>query len=76
MSMENTKIQFTGKVTVMKELQRTLSFKAYNTVLESGNSQTGKWLQDQAHTLYFGDKENQDSIGTLVKSSKKMVKKH
>ena len=62
MSKENTKIQFTGKVTVMKELQQTLSFKAYNTVLESGNSQTGKWFQDQAHILYFGDKENQESI--------------
>ena len=63
MSKENAKIQFTGKVTIMKELQRTLSFKAYNTVLESGGSQTGKWRQDQAHTLYFGDKKNQGSIG-------------
>lgn len=63
MSKENMKIQFAGKVTLMKELQRTLSFKAYTTVLESGGSQTLKWLHDQSHSLYFGDENNQDSIG-------------
>ena len=32
---ENTKIQFIGKGTLMKELQRTIAFKAFNTMFEN-----------------------------------------
>lgn len=45
----------------MKELQRTVAFLAYNTVLKSGVSKTTKVLQDNVHALYFGD-SNPDSI--------------
>lgn len=47
----------------MKELQRTIAFKAYNTVLNSGNSKIGKWLHAQIHELYFGNENDTDSIG-------------
>jgi hypothetical protein len=57
----NGKIQFAGKESLMKELQRTVAFLAYNTVLKSGVSKTTKVLQDNVHALYFGD-SNPDSI--------------
>jgi hypothetical protein len=61
---DSSKIQFSGNSTLMKELQHTLSFLAYNTVLEeSGDSMSTKKLQDNAHLLYFGDKSNSDSMG-------------
>ena len=60
---DKIKIQFLGKGALMKELQRTLSFKAYDTVLSSSDSKTSKQLQDLAHVLYFGDANNPDSIG-------------
>lgn len=62
MSASN-KIQFTGNSTLMKELQRTLSFLAYNTLLKSGESMSTKKLQDNALLLYFGDLNNPDSMG-------------
>lgn len=56
------KIHFAGKESLMKELQRTVAFLAYNTVLKSGVSKTAKALQDNVHALYFGD-QSPDTIG-------------
>ena len=47
----------------MKELQRTVAFRAYNTILNSGTSKSVKTLQADIHNLYFGDVSNPDSIG-------------
>ena len=47
----------------MKELQRTVAFRAYNTILNSGASKSVKTLQADIHNLYFGDASNPDSIG-------------
>jgi hypothetical protein len=57
------KIQFAGKEALMKELQRTVAFLAYNSVLKSGSTKSGKLLHETVHTLYFGDVKNSDSIG-------------
>lgn len=47
----------------MKELQRTVAFRAYNSVLTSGNSKSVKELQAKAHALYFGNPRDEDSMG-------------
>lgn len=57
------KIQFVGKTALMKELQRTVAFRAYNSVLTSGNSKGAKALQANAHQLYFGNENDEDSLG-------------
>jgi hypothetical protein len=57
------KILFVGKTTLMKELQRTVAFRAYNSVLTSGNSKGAKALQANAHQLYFGNENDEDSLG-------------
>jgi hypothetical protein len=57
------KIQFAGKTGLMKELQKTISFRAYNTILTSGNSKGAKDLQNKVHELYFGKSNDNDSIG-------------
>lgn len=57
------KIQFAGKTVLMKELQRTISFRAYNTILASGNSKGTKDLMNKAHELYFGKRNDDDSVG-------------
>ena len=59
----NAKIKFKGKSIVMKELQRTVSFRAYNDVVASGSSMPLKQLYAKAHQLYFGSPNNPDSIG-------------
>lgn len=63
MSSTLKKIQFSGNQLLMKELQRTVAFRAYNTLLTSGASQTVKSLQSNIHKLYFGDDSDPDSIG-------------
>lgn len=63
MSSGLKKVQFCGNQTLMKKLQRTVAFCAYNTLLTSGTSQTVKSLQVNIHKLYFGDDADPDSIG-------------
>ena len=63
MTTPNQKIVFAGKGALMKELQRTIAFKAYNTILTSGITNTGKILHKQLYDLYFGDDNNEDSVG-------------
>ena len=58
------KIQFAGKESLMKELQRTVAFLAYNSVLSSGVSKTVKVLHDKVHSMYFGDVDP-DTIGLV-----------
>jgi hypothetical protein len=58
MTTPNQKIIFAGKGALMKELQRTIAFKAYNTILSSGIT-----LHKQLYDLYFGDDKNEDSVG-------------
>lgn len=57
------KISFTGNVKLMKELQRTVAFKAYNTLLNLGDSKSVKTLMTDIHSLYFGKQDDPDSIG-------------
>jgi hypothetical protein len=59
----NGKIQFVGKTALMKELQRTIAFRAYNSLLSSGDSKSAKELQAKTHTLYFGNPRDEDSMG-------------
>lgn len=63
MTSPNQKIIFAGKSALMKELQRTIAFKAYNSILSSGITSTGKVLHKQLYDLYFGDEANEDSVG-------------
>jgi len=57
------KMQFAGKTVLMKELQRTISFRAYDTISASGNSKGIKDLMNKAHELYFGKSNDEDSVG-------------
>jgi hypothetical protein len=57
------KIQFVGKTVLMKQIQRTVAFRAYNSVLSSGSSKGGRALQSKAHALYFGYPKDEDSLG-------------
>jgi len=50
----------------MKELQRTISFRASNTILASGNGKGTKNLMNRAHELYFGKCNDDDSVGYRV----------
>jgi hypothetical protein len=61
--INNGRIQFVGKSALMKELQRTVAFRAYNSILTSGNSKSAKELQSKVHTLYFGNPRDEDSMG-------------
>lgn len=47
----------------MKELQRTVSFWAYNDVLKSGSSKKIVMQQDLVRKKYFGDSNDDDSMG-------------
>ena len=59
----SNKLKFKGKSNLMKELQRTASFWAYNTVCTSGNSKAQNVLEDFIATKYFGDPKDPDSMG-------------
>jgi len=57
------KLKFKGKSNLMKELQRTASFWAYNTVHTSGNSKAQNVLEELVAKKYFGDPKDPDSMG-------------
>jgi hypothetical protein len=57
------RIQFKGKTSLMKELQRTAAFRAYNDVFTSGGSKAAKELNQKAFDIYFDQPGNEDSIG-------------
>ena len=47
----------------MKELQRTASFYCYNNIVAGGASRSRKELMSKAHLLYFGNPNDDDSVG-------------
>ena len=59
----SNKLKFKGKSTIMKELQRTASFWAYNTVHTSGNSKAQNAIEELVAKRYFGDPSDKDSMG-------------
>ena len=59
----SNKLKFKGKSTIMKELQRTASFWAYNTVHTSGNSKAQNAIKELVSKRYFGDPKDKDSMG-------------
>ncbi|MFM8622632.1 MAG: hypothetical protein ACKOB3_04560, partial [Holophagaceae bacterium] len=56
-------LSFVGSVALMKELQRTAAFRAYNDLLISGESKEVKKLCDAVSVKYFGVEGDPDSIG-------------
>jgi len=56
-------INFVGGGKVMKELQRTAAFQAYNDILLSGNSAFQRQQYDAAAEKYFGIPGNPDKLG-------------
>lgn len=60
-------IEFSAGFWVMKEFQSVIAFRAYESVVTSGESRSVKQLQNMAFEKYHGDLNNADSLGLAKK---------
>jgi len=56
-------IEFRGKISLMKELQRTVSLWVCNMISSEGKGMNNKQQQDRAFKLYHGDPQQADDMG-------------
>lgn len=63
MKQTSPNIKFLGKAQLMKELQRTISFRAYNDVVCRGTSSSADNLKKMASEKYHGKPNDEDSVG-------------
>ena len=63
MATNKSTIKFKGKSPIMKELQKLISFRAYEDVFASGKSDKATALYLKCHELYHGKSDDGDSMG-------------